>query len=280
MRVPFTKMHGLGNDFAVVDETRESYGLTADQIARMGNRHTGIGFDQLLVVQSAPDAANDFHYRIFNIDGTEVEHCGNGARCFARFVQEKGLTDKSTIRVSTVNRVLELHTDEAGLVTVNMDKPDFEPSSLPFSAAQRAPSYTRQLETTDGSQVVEFSALSMGNPHAVIFVEDLRNTAVKVIGEALGHHQDFPQGVNVGFAEIQQRNHISLRVYERGTGETLACGSGACAATVAGIQSGRLDREVLVSLPGGDLQVQWGGEGSPVMMKGPATTVYEGMIDL
>jgi len=280
MQIQFTKMHGLGNDFVVVDGVSRNIELTAEQIKAMGDRRFGIGFDQLLLVEPASDPDADFTYRIFNVDGSEVEHCGNGARCFARFVREKGLTDNNPVRVRTVNRVLTLEADTAGNVTVDMGAPEFALEEIPFRSEELALSYERQIQVAGEELTISFSALSMGNPHAVILVEDLSKAAVKDIGEALGNHPDFPEGVNVGFMQVVNRQEIRLRVYERGTGETLACGTGACAAVVTGRNRDLLDEEVSVRLAGGYLKIQWPGDGAPVLMSGPATTVFEGTIEL
>ncbi len=280
MQIPFTKMHGLGNDFVVMDLTSIDVNLSADQIRKLSHRQFGIGFDQLLQIRPASAPEVDFDYRIYNADGDEVEHCGNGARCFARFVYEKGLSDKNPLRVKTVNRVLVLHSNEDGEVTVDMGAPEFAPPTIPFNSTSEQVLYARKVDVAGGSREVEFVALSMGNPHAVISVEDLANTAVKDIGEAVGNHPDFPQGINVGFMEILSRNEINLRVYERGAGETLACGTGACAAVVAGCRLEQLDDNVKVNLTGGQLRVSWQKDTSPVLMTGPATTVYEGAIEI
>ena len=282
MTIPFTKMHGLGNDFAVIDGVTNNISLTPEKIRELADRHFGIGFDQLLLVEPPSQPDVDFNYRIFNVDGGEVEHCGNGARCFARFVWDKGLSRNNPLTVRTVNRVLSLRSDEAGNVTVDMEKPMLEPAQLPFRADAMQTSYTRSIDLAGVPTSVEFGAVSMGNPHAVIIVEDLDNTAVKDIGEALQQHPDFPESVNVGFMQILGRNHIRLRVYERGTGETMACGTGACAATVSGCLRGLLDDTVKVDLRGGSLQIHWAfteSEESSVFMTGPATTVYEGSIE-
>ena len=280
MKISFTKMHGLGNDFMVLDLLANDIELSAAQIRKLANRHTGIGFDQLLQIEAPTETGIDFNYRIFNPDGTEVEHCGNGARCFARYVSDKGLTTKNPISVKTLNRVLSLHINENGEVTVDMGKPDFVPAQIPFNANVQADSYHREL-LVDGRKLnLEFSALSMGNPHALIIVEDIENTAVKDIGEALGAHPDFPQGVNVGYMQILDRSRLILRVYERGVGETLACGTGACAAVVAGCLQGQLDDTVEVQSRGGQLSVNWRQQDSHVLMTGPVTTVYEGSIQL
>ena len=280
MDIHFTKMHGLGNDFIVLNNLDNEYSLSTEQISLLGNRHFGIGFDQLLVIESAAEADIDFSYRIFNIDGQEAEHCGNGARCFAKYVTDKGLTDKDSIVVKTVNRLLTLTISDNGQVRVDMEAPVFEPSDIPFFTSSDAVVHSRQLIVSGNSVSVDFCALSMGNPHAVIRVEDLSKTAVKEIGAALGSHPDFPEGCNVGFMQLLDRKSIELRVYERGAGETLACGTGACAAVVAGCLQGLLDDTVRVKLRGGELTIQWLGIGSSVFMTGPATTVYEGTIQI
>lgn len=273
-------MHGLGNDFVVIDGVSQSIELSAEQIKSLGDRRFGIGFDQLLLVEPSSDPEADFNYRIFNVDGSEVEHCGNGARCFARFVQEKGLSSRNPVRVRTINRVLTLETDAAGNVNVDMGNPEFALDEIPFRNNQQQEIYERQIEFAGGEQQLAFSALSMGNPHAVVVVEDLGKAAVKDIGEALGNHPDFPEGVNVGFMQVVNSREIRLRVFERGTGETLACGTGACAAVVAGKNRGLLDDEVSVRLAGGYLNIEWHGSGSAVLMSGPATTVFEGTVEL
>ena len=280
MQIPFTKMHGLGNDFIVLDLVSNFFVLTPDQIKILGDRRFGIGFDQLLQVEPPSEAEIDFNYRIFNMNGEEVEHCGNGARCFARFVKDKGLSDKNLLKVKTVNRVLTLELRENGEVTVDMERPEFSPSSIPFNNIEQSPVYTRTLVIKGVKQDIEFTALSMGNPHAVIIVEDLDNMAVKDIGEVLGKHLDFPEGVNVGFAQIVSREEINLRVFERGAGETLACGTGACAAVAAGCLRGLLGDTVKVNLLGGQLTIKWQQGDSPVLMTGPVKTVYEGTIEL
>ena len=278
MQISFTKMHGLGNDFMLIDCTATGFDLPVDRIAALADRRRGVGFDQLLVLEASKDPRADFHYRIFNPDGAEVEHCGNGVRCLARFIADKGLSERNPVVVSTVNRKLELRLLDNGEVSVDMGSPDFTPSALPFRAGRRQELYRRELEAI--GDAVDFAALSMGNPHAVIRVEDLANTAVKTIGKALGSHADFPAGVNVGFMRVENRNRIRLRVYERGPGETPACGSGACAAAVSGIEAGLLDSPVAVELIGGELKIDWQGGPAPVFMSGPAQAVYEGTVDV
>ena len=280
MKLPFTKMHGLGNDFMVLDLTSGEIELSAEQIRRLSHRQLGIGFDQLLQIKSPSSLDVDFDYRIYNADGDEAEHCGNGARCLAKFVYDNGLSNKNPLAVKTLNRILFLNTNENGEVTVDMGSPDFEPANIPFQTDQEAQLYTLSIELAGISRDLEFVALSMGNPHAVICVEDLANTAVKDIGEAVGKHPDFPEGVNVGFMQILSHNEINLRVYERGVGETLACGTGACAAVAAGRLLEQLDDKVKVNLTGGQLTVSWQRSESPVLITGPATTVYEGTIEI
>lgn len=278
-RLPFTKMHGLGNDFVVIDLISNPATLSSEQIRELGDRHRGIGFDQLLMIDAPrrPDA--DFLYRIFNADGSEVEHCGNGARCFAKYVLDRGLIASSPINVETANRLLTLNAHPDGQIQVDMGEPDFTPASLPLNAEQQN-SYTVSIQVDGENQSIEFYALSMGNPHAVLVVPDCENAPVKAMGTQIGSLPQFPQGVNVGFMEIQDRQHIRLRVYERGAGETEACGTGACAAVVAGIKAGLLDHTVTADLNGGRLEISWQGEGHPVLMTGPAATVFEGHISL
>lgn len=277
LRVNFTKMHGLGNDFMVIDQISNPVELSPEQIRQLGNRHRGVGFDQLLIIAppTRPDA--DFSYRIFNADGSEVEHCGNGARCFARYVLARGLTAISPIRVQTRNRLLELHTHDQSQVSVDMGEPDFAPSSLPFTVAAQQPTY--QLQTAEHGSV-EFQAVSMGNPHIVLTVADCDSAPVASLGPLLCTHAAFPQDVNVGFMQIVDRDTIRLRVFERGAGETEACGTGACAAVVCGIQAGKLNNRVRALLTGGELTIEWAGAGKPVIMTGPATTVFEGTVTI
>ena len=279
MDIHFTKMHGLGNDFIVLNNLHNAYQLSAKQIAALGHRQFGVGFDQLLLVEAATEPGIDFSYRIFNVDGREVEHCGNGARCFAKYVSDKGLFHEKSLVVKTANRVLTLKID-GDSVTVDMEAPEFVASKIPFIGDSNLKMHTRQLTVSGSPLEVEFCTLSMGNPHAVIRVEDLSKTAVKEIGEALGAHPDFPEGCNVGFMQLCDRDTIDLRVYERGAGETLACGTGACAAVVAGCLQGLLDATVTVKLHGGELSITWLGIDSPVLMTGPATTVFEGKIQI
>lgn len=276
MELTFTKMHGLGNDFVVIDATREPVALSPAQIRFIADRHFGVGCDQLLLVEPPPSPAFDFTYRIFNADGGEVEQCGNGARCFAVFVREKGLTDKDVIRVATAGGPIELRVESDGQVTVDMGTPRFEPAEIPFAAPARSETYPLEVD----GKTVEVSVLSMGNPHAVLRVEDVDTAPVSELGPAIENHPRFPERVNVGFMEVVDRGRLRLRVWERGSGETLACGTGACAAVVAGRQRGWLDDKVTVRLPGGELVIRWAGEGEPVLMTGPAVSVFEGRMKL
>ena len=276
MRLKFTKMHGLGNDFVVLDATRAPIALDRDELRRIADRHFGVGCDQILQVEPPREPGTDFYYRIFNADGGEVEQCGNGARCFVRFVREQGLTDKTEIRVGTLSGVITPRLEADGRVTVNMGVPEFEPGRVPFEAPRRALTY--QLAV--GSGAIEISALSMGNPHVVQVVADVDAAPVATQGPAIEAHARFPQRVNAGYMQVIDRGRIKLRVYERGAGETLACGTGACAAVVAGIQRKLLDRDVTVATRGGELGISWQGEGKPVLMTGPAVTVFAGEIEL
>ena len=276
MRLKFTKMHGLGNDFVVLDATRAPLALDRDQLRFLADRHFGIGCDQILQIEPPRSPDTDFYYRIFNADGGEVEQCGNGARCFVRFVRERGLTDKTEIRVGTQSGVIVPKLEGDGRVTVDMGVPQFEPARIPFLAERRALTY--QLEV--GGAAIEISALSMGNPHAVQLVKDVDAAPVRTQGPAIEAHASFPQRVNAGYMQIIDRGRIKLRVYERGAGETLACGTGACAAVVAGIQRDLLDPRVVVTTRGGDLGISWQGEGKPVLMTGPAVTVFSGEVEL
>jgi diaminopimelate epimerase len=276
MRLKFTKMHGLGNDFVVLDATRAPIALSRDELRRIADRHFGVGCDQILQVEPPREPGTDFYYRIFNADGGEVEQCGNGARCFVRYVSDHGLTDKTEIRVGTLSGVIKPRLEADGRVTVDMGVPEFEPARIPFQAEHRAPTY--QLDV--GGHAVEISALSMGNPHAVQVVADVERAPVLSEGPIIEIHARFPQRVNAGYMQIIDRARIKLRVYERGAGETLACGTGACAAVVAGVQRGLLDRRVTVATRGGDLGISWEGEGMPVLMTGPAVTVFAGEMEI
>jgi diaminopimelate epimerase len=274
--IDFTKMHGLGNDFVVIDATKQPLELSPNQCQAISDRHFGVGCDQILLVEPARDQNSDFYYRIYNADGSEVEQCGNGARCFAMFVRAKGLTDKMVIDVGTMSGTIRLHIEENDMVRVDMGTPILEPELIPFSADQQQITYPVELN----GEEITIGAVSMGNPHAVIAVDDVGQAPVATIGPAMEQHPRFPQRVNVGFMQLIDRKNIHLRVFERGTGETLACGSGACAAVVSGIIQGVLDSQVQVTLPGGNLMVKWQGKGHPVMMSGPAATVFEGRIEL
>lgn len=280
MRLPFTKMHGLGNDFAVIDCVSQPLQPNAEQIAALADRHLGIGFDQLLLIEAGSSDQAEFRYRIFNADGSEVEHCGNGARCFAKYVHDIGLTQSNPVLVETVNRVLSLQLSQDGLVSVNMGAPNFDPASLPLQRKEEAQSYKTTVTIAGQDLPIQFSAVSMGNPHAVIFVENCETAEVETIGPALGQHPDFPQGVNVGFLQIVTRNECRLRVYERGSGETLACGTGACAAVAAARSLDLVDSRVRVKLRGGELEIDYPGLGSELTMTGPAVTAYEGSVEL
>jgi diaminopimelate epimerase len=272
----FTKMHGLGNDFVVFDATRQPIALTPEKIRRLADRRFGVGCDQVLVIEPATRADADFRYRIYNADGGEVEQCGNGARCMLRFVRDKGLTQKTEIAVETLGGVIRPRLEPDGQVTVNMGVPQFDPRAVPFDAPTRQDVYGLSVD----GQNIELSVLSMGNPHAVIVVADVERAPVATQGPLIEGHARFPRRVNVGYLQVVDRAHIRLRVYERGAGETLACGSGACAAVVAGRQRGLLDDKVTVALRGGELRIAWTGEGEPVWMTGPATAVFEGDVDL
>jgi diaminopimelate epimerase len=275
-RVKFTKMHGLGNDFLIFDAMRQPVRLNEEQCRFLADRHFGVGCDQILLVEPPRSRETDFHYRIFNSDGSEVEQCGNGARCFARFVREQGLTEKTEIPVGTAAGDIRLFVEPDGQVRVNMGEPVFSPGLVPFDAEREADAYELEVD----GELLRISALSMGNPHAVLLVEDVDRAPVQTLGPLIERHPRFPRRVNAGFMQIVDRRHIRLRVYERGAGETLACGTGACAAVVAGIRRSLLDERVRVSLPGGDLMVEWRSGSRPVYMTGPAVTVYQGEIEL
>jgi len=276
MRIRFSKMEGAGNDFMVFDATATPFALQRSDIARLADRHFGIGFDQLLVIEPARRPDTDFYYRIFNRDGGEVEQCGNGARCFVRYVHERGLTAKRSIRVETASGVIEPRLEPDGRVTVDMGVPRFEPAQIPFVAPSRALTYPLDL----GGRTVEISAVSMGNPHAVQVVPDVDSAPVRSEGPQIEHHPRFPQRVNAGYMQPLDRHAIRLRVWERGAGETLACGTGACAAVVTGILRGLLDSPVEVHARGGRLSITWAGEGRPVAMTGPARRVFDGEIEI
>ena len=276
MLLKFTKMHGLGNDFIVIDAIRQDVTLNAEKIRFLADRHFGVGCDQVLLVEPPQSKDAEFRYRIFNHDGGEVEQCGNGARCFARFVREQGLSDEDTVVVETQAGLIQLTTEADGQITVNMGVPRFEPRDLPFTAERAAMSYALEV---DGQQV-DIGAVSMGNPHAVIVVDDVLTAPVLTIGPLIERHARFPNRVNVGFMRIVNDQHIQLRVFERGAGETLACGTGACAAVVVGRKRGVLAQRVQVELRGGSLNIAWRGGDDPVLMTGPAATVFAGEIEL
>jgi len=276
MLLKFTKMHGAGNDFVVIDLISQRYRLRPQDVRKLADRHFGVGCDQVLAVEAPNSPEVDFSYRIFNADGGEVEHCGNGARCFARFVRDKKLTSKRVITVQTLAGVLELRIRNRQDVEVSMGIPIFEPRSIPFTADQQAVSYQLELD----GDALEIGCLSMGNPHAVVQVEDIEKAQVEQLGPKIESHSAFPKRVNVGFMQVISPEIIKLRVYERGAGETLACGTGACAAVVYGIVRGWLRESVTVELPGGKLCVSWAGAGQPVMMIGPTELVFEGTIKI
>ena len=287
MRIRFTKMQGAGNDFVVLDETRGRLKLTPGQYRFLADRHFGVGADQVLSVRPSPAAGIDFEYVIHNADGGEVEQCGNGARCFARYVRDKGLTSRDSVRVRTVSGVIEPRLNPDGRVTVDMGAPVFDPAAVPFDAAGLSPQtegswekWHLALSTDAASAIISVAILSMGNPHAVQEVADVDQAPVGTQGPLVENHPRFPNRVNAGFMQVVDRSHVRLRVWERGAGETLACGTGACAAVVSGIRLGRLDRRVDVETRGGPLTIEWGGGNSPVFMTGPAITVFEGEIEV
>ena len=283
MKLQFTKMHGAGNDFVVLDGIHQKLDLTEAQWRALASRHFGVGADQILIVEKSTRPDVDFRYRIFNADGGEVEHCGNGARCFVRFVTDKGMTDKRSVRVEVMNGVITLTLQDDGQVTVDMGAPELTPARVPF-LPEGLPTRREGDDTLYGLEVNGRTAwitpVSMGNPHAVQIVDDTEQFPVLQDGPVIEHHQTFPKRVNAGFMQIVDRGTVRLRVFERGAGETLACGTGACAAVVAGIRRGLLDSPVKVHTHGGDLTIAWDGAGQPVRMTGPATTVFEGTIDL
>ncbi|WIM05281.1 MAG: diaminopimelate epimerase [Candidatus Nitricoxidivorans perseverans] len=280
MKIRFTKMHGLGNDFVVLDAIHQPFVPTRQQARFLADRHFGIGCDQILVVEKPgrPDA--DFRYRIFNADGGEVEQCGNGARCFARFVTDKGLTDRREIPVETKSGLIVLRIEDDGQVTVDMGAPRFAPADIPFDSPMGKASDAVVQPLDMGEAVIDITAVSMGNPHAVHLVADVDHTPVEILGPLIESHPRFPQRTNAGFMQVVDRHAIRLRVYERGAGETLACGTGACAAAVAGIRRGLLDSPVRVITRGGELTIAWAGMGAPVLMTGPAVSVFEGEVEI
>jgi diaminopimelate epimerase len=276
MLLRFTKMHGLGNDFMVLDLISQHAHIQPKHARQWGDRHTGVGFDQLLLVETPSNPDVDFRYRIFNSDGSEVEQCGNGARCFARFVFDKRLTVKKTIKVETKGGIIELRLRNDNQVTVDMGAPRLEPSQIPFEADAEAISYPVQVD----GRTVELATVSMGNPHGVLRVDNVDTAPVHELGPKLEHHPRFPNRANIGFLQIIDDHRARLRVWERGAGETQACGTGACAAVVAGIRQGWLQTPVQIELPGGLLDIEWAGPGKPVLMTGPAVRVYEGQVRL
>lgn len=276
MKLKFSKMHGLGNDFVVLDGIRQAVSLTPEQLRYLADRNFGVGCDQILLVEAPSQAGVDFRYRIFNADGSEVEQCGNGARCFVRFVHEQGLTDKREIKVETKRGIITPRLEANGSVTVDMGEPRFLPAEIPFLHDEDVVIYN--LDVAD--ETLEISVVSMGNPHAVQVVDSVDTAPVGQNGPLIENHEQFPQRVNAGFMQVVDRHAIKLRVYERGSGETLACGTGACAAVVTGIRRGLLDSPVRVTTRGGDLNIAWGGPGRPVLMTGPAVTVFTGEIEL
>ena len=288
MNLVFSKMHGLGNDFVVLDATEEAVNLSAEQVRFIADRHFGIGCDQLLIVEPAKTDDTEFYYRIYNADGSEVEQCGNGARCFARFVNRKGLSSNQVLSVGTAKGNITLYLEDNEQVRVNMGPARFRPSDIPLAVQPdvnaNAPTDEDTLQVNYTANVagkpVDFMSVSMGNPHAVLLVDDVDTADVHNLGPELESHPIFPERVNVGFMQIVNRQHIRLRVFERGTGETLACGTGACAAVVCGQNAGLLDQGVTVELPGGQLFIDWQGSDQPVWMTGPATFVFEGNISL
>ena len=276
MHVQFSKMHGLGNDFMVIDNVTQNVFFSKEKIQQLADRNFGVGFDQLLMVEPPYDPEQDFHYRIFNADGSEVEQCGNGARCFARFVKQKGLIHRNKIVVSTKAGKMVLYLEKDGQVTVNMGKPEFDPAKIPLKANKQENTYILRVN----DKTLFCGAVSMGNPHCVIEVDDVDTAPVGDIGPLVERHERFPEGVNVGFMQILNDSHIRLRVFERGSGETLACGSGACAAVAIGQIQGKLSKDVRVDLPGGSLRIRWPGPDHVLKMTGPAEHVYDGHINL
>ncbi len=276
MMLSFAKMHGLGNDFMVVDGVSQQIYFTEGQIRKLADRHRGIGFDQLLLIEAPMQPDVDFHYRIFNADGTEVEQCGNGARCLARFVRQMGLTWKHKIRVSTMKGIMNLQLNRNGLVSVDMGVPQLSPDKIPLQKDDQKVHYHVDL---NGEQY-QFGAVSMGNPHCVLTVDDVANAPVDEIGTQLTEHRLFPEGANIGFMQVVGHDEIRLRVYERGVGETQACGTGACASAVVGRLQHQMAQKVRVFLPGGHLHIDWPGEGKPLRMMGPAEFVYQGIIEV
>jgi diaminopimelate epimerase len=287
MKLKFTKMHGAGNDFIVVDAVNQQVDLSPEQWARLADRRFGIGADQILIVERPSEEGCDFRYRIFNNDGGEVEQCGNGSRAFVRFVSDKGLTDKRSIRVQTMAGIITPRLEDDGSVTVDMGAPRLEPAKVPFDSSGldgvvqgRDTLWPLTVRARGAEQTVLVSTVSMGNPHAVQVVDDVDTAPVAETGPQIENHPRFPKRVNAGYLQVLDRGHVKLRVFERGAGETLACGTGACAAVVAGIRRGLLDSPVRVDARGGRLSIAWAGEGQPVYLSGPAETVFEGEVTL
>lgn len=276
MQINFSKMHGLGNDFVVIDNVTDNVFITAEQIKKLADRNCGIGFDQLLMVEPPYDPDLDFHYRIFNADGSEVSQCGNGARCFARFVKMKGLVNKTKIKVSTKSGKMTLYIERDGNITVNMGNPKFDPKAIPFKANKLEATYILRLEDS----TLLCGAVSMGNPHCVVTCDDIDDIDVATLGPQISNHERFPEKANVGFMQVLSDDSIKLRVWERGVGETLACGSGACAAVAVGQMQKRLGPEVTVQLRGGDLKIRYKGSGDNLKMSGPATHIFDGKVNL
>jgi len=276
MMVSFAKMHGLGNDFMVVDAVSQNVYFGEKQIKKLADRHKGVGFDQLLMIEPPPQPNVDFHYRIFNANGTEVGQCGNGARCLAKFVRQIGLTWKQKIRVSTISGIMGLQIMRNGLVSVDMGVPQLEPKKIPLGIEQQSVDYQIKLK----EQSLTFGSVSMGNPHCVLLVEDIETALVESIGKEINDHGLFPEGVNVGFMQVVSDSEVRLRVFERGSGETLACGSGACASMVVGRLQNKLQQRIKVFLRGGHLHIDWPGQGEPLKMIGPAEFVYHGYIEV
>ena len=272
MKISFTKMHGLGNDFVVIDATKQPFQMTISQIQKMANRHLGVGFDQLLVIEPSKDDAVDFHFRVFNADGNEVSQCGNGARCIARYIRTNQLTEQNELRISTLKNILELKIQSDDKVMVKMGVPQFDPLDIPFVTLKTSNVYELEID----NQEIKFSIVNIGNPHAIILVDTIDALQISKLGPLLSTHKHFPEGTNVGFMQIINPKNIRLCVYERGAGETLACGSGACAAMVVGRRSGLLHEQVVVNQPGGNLIVDWQGSLTPVIITGTADTVFYG----
>jgi diaminopimelate epimerase len=276
MKIQFTKMHGLGNDFVVIDATHQQIELFAPHVRKLADRHLGIGFDQLLLIEHSKYPDIDFSYRIFNADGGEVAQCGNGARCLARFIRDKHLSEKNIISVATHNTVLRLFYEKDDQISAALGVPQFDPKMVPIATDEESLMYSLFV----AGEEIKFCALSVGNPHAIIVVNDVQKAPVSLIGAAFAKNEFFPEGVNVNFMQVVNRHHIKLRVFERGVGETRACGSGACASVVAGQKMDLLDENVQVSLLGGDLSVAWKGDGEEVFLKGDAVNVFEGVIEI